>query len=129
MESILNLEDWKIDGFYLKKNDSKDGVINNVTLGGVSYNILTFIDYYYDLKIMYLTHDEMILIYKELIGLAKTNKNIEFYVDDIKKWGFNTFSENTRVSLIFEPSKINFKPSEITGRYDLSLECYERVKL
>ncbi len=129
MESILNLEDWKIDGFFLKKQDTKNGVVENTTLGGVSYNILDFIDYYYDLKIMYLTNEERIEINKELLSLAKSNKKIEFYVDDIKKWGFDSFSENTRVALNFQPSKINFKPSEIVGLYDLSLEVFERVKV
>lgn len=129
MESILNLEDWKIDGFFLKKQDTKNGVVENTTLGGVSYNIMDFIDYYYDLKIMYLTNEERSGINKELLSLAKSNKKIEFYVDDIKKWGFDSFSENTRVALNFQPSKINFKPSEIVGLYDLSLEVFERVKV
>lgn len=129
MESILNLEDWKIDGFFLKKQDTKNGVVENTTLGGVSYNIMDFIDYYYDLKIMYLTNEERIEINNELLSLAKSNKKIEFYVDDIKKWGFDSFSENTRVALNFQPSKINFKPSEIVGLYDLSLEVFERVKV
>lgn len=129
MESILNLEDWKIDGFFLKKQDTKNGVVENTTLGGVSYNIMDFIDYYYDLKIMYLTNEERIEINKELLSLAKSNKKIEFYVEDIKKWGFDSFSENTRVALNFQPSKINFKPSEIVGLYDLSLEVFERVKV
>lgn len=127
MESILSLEDWKIDGFFLKKADTKNGVVENTTLGGISYNIMTFIDYYYDLKVMYLTEEEMKNINKELLGLAKMNKKIEFYVDDVKKWGFNTFSENTKVSLNFQPSKIVFKPSEIPSLYDLSLEVFERV--
>lgn len=129
MESILSLEDWKIDGIFLKKNDTKNGIVENTTLGGINYNIMTFIDYYYDIKAMYLTEEEMKAINKELLSLSKTNKNIEFYLDDIKKWGFNSFSENTKVSLIFQTSKISFKPSEILGLYDFSLECFERVKV
>lgn len=129
MNSITSLEDWKVDGFYLKKSDTKEGVINNVTMSGVSYNIMSFIDYHYDLKVNYLTEAEMKNIRNELISTAKLNKNIEFYAEDLKKWGFTSFSENSKVSLIFGLDKINFKPSEILGLYDFTLECYERVKV
>ncbi|MGL6098205.1 MAG: hypothetical protein ACRC0G_01135, partial [Fusobacteriaceae bacterium] len=70
MNSITSLEDWKVDGFYLKKSDTKEGVINNVTMSGVSYNIMSFIDYHYDLKVNYLTEAEMKNIRNELISTA-----------------------------------------------------------
>ncbi|MGL5964099.1 MAG: hypothetical protein ACRCZ2_06860 [Fusobacteriaceae bacterium] len=129
MNSITSLSDWKIDGLFLKKTDTKDGVINNVTMSGRSYNIASYIDYYYDLKVKFLTEAEAKKIRTDLINLLKNNRTLDFTTQFLKSWGFVSFSEKNTTSLIFEPSKIDFKPSEIFGLYDFTLECYERVRV
>ncbi|MGL4999465.1 MAG: hypothetical protein ACRC5T_10895 [Cetobacterium sp.] len=129
MNSILELEEWKIDGVFLKKKDTKEGVIENTTLSGINYNIMDFIDYHYEIKINFLTRVEMKAVNAEILELAKTNKNIKFYLEELERWGFNSFSDNTRVSLNFSISKVNFKPSQLINHFDLVIECFERVRV
>ncbi|MGL5051874.1 MAG: hypothetical protein ACRC6E_14780, partial [Fusobacteriaceae bacterium] len=129
MNSILELEEWKIDGVFLKKKDTKEGVIENTTLSGINYNIMDFIDYYYEIKVNFLTREEMKAINLEILSLAKDNLNMEFYLEELERWGFNSYSEETIISLNFSLSKVNFKPSQLINHFDLVIECFERVRV
>lgn len=128
MESITKLEDWKIDSFFLKGEDTKNGIVSNTTLGGITYNIMNFIDYKYELKLMYLTEEEVKKIRADLLELSKANKKISFNLQFLKKLGFVSFSNLNIINLNFNPADIKIKNNDtVVGYYDLTLKCFERV--
>lgn len=129
MDKIILLDDFKISSFDLKTVKTDKGTIENTTLDGTRYGIYNYIDYQHELKLEYLTSDELEDIETEFNTYLLANTQVSFSTSWLEKFDF--IQHGTRLSNIsFMISAKGYKSkqnTQIPGYYDLTLKLTQRV--
>lgn len=125
MDSIRNLDKFKLN-ITSRGIKGKDGILENKSLSGKMYNIVTFIDNEYELKLTPLTREEVVQIKKDIMAKAKNSAYIQFERGWLNWIGFISTATSTNVNFSFSLDSLDIKEHEVAGLWELSLIVTER---
>ena len=125
MDSIRNLDKFKLN-ITSRGIKGKDGILENKSLSGKMYNIVTFIDNEYELKLTPLTREEVVQIKKDIMAKAKNSAYIQFERGWLNWIGFISTATSTNVNFSFSLDSLDIKEHEVAGLWELSLVVTER---
>lgn len=128
INSIISLEDWKIASFDLKSKKTDDGAIEETTLDGTRYGIYNFIDYENELKLEYLTKEELKGIETEFNMNLKNNSKVSLPSSWFEKFDFIQHGADlANVSFMISAKGYKDKQNKLPKMFDLTLKLTQRV--
>lgn len=127
MDAIIQLEDYKIASMILKSTKTDEGTIENITLDGSRYGIYSFIDQEHEIKLEYLTKQELNTIEEEYANLIQNNLKMSFPITWLSKFDFITHTLNQNVNFIIKSSGLKSKAMNLPGYFTTTIKMIERV--
>lgn len=127
MNAIIQLEDYKIASIILKNTKTDEGTIENITLDGSRYGIYTFVDREHEIKIEYLTKQELNLIEEEYNNLIQNNLKMSFPITWLSKFDFLTHELSQNLEFIIKADGVKSKAMNLPGYFTTTIKATERV--